>query len=124
MFVSNASLEAKRVVFTAGEDPEADATELVGSPDLVIEIVSRTTRDKDAEWLMSAYHNAGIREYWLIDAREEDDIRFDIYKRGPKEYTAARKSDGWVKSAVLGKQFRLTRKEGSHGYPRFKLEVR
>lgn len=124
MFVSNASLVAERVLFTAGEDPEAEATELVGTPDLVIEIISRTTEDKDTEWLMSAYHDAGIPEYWLIDARDEDDIEFNIYKRRPKEYAAVRKSGGWVKSTVLGKQFRLTRKEGSHGYPRFRLEVR
>jgi len=123
MFVSNASIGAKRVEFVSGED-DSEATELVGTPDLVIEIVSPSSEDKDTEWLMSAYHNAGIPEYWLIDAREEDDLQLDIFKHAAKGYTAARKSGAWVKSVVLGKSFRLTRTVGPHGYPRFRLEVR
>lgn len=122
IFVSFESLQSGRVEFVSGA--KGENTELVGTPDLVIEVVSPSSEDKDTEWLMSAYHNAGIPEYWLIDAREEDDIRFDIYKHAAKGYTATRKSGGWVKSAVLGKQFRLTRSEGIQGYPRFKLEVR
>lgn len=124
MYISTTSLEAKRVEFVAGEEDGGDATEIVGTPDLVIEIVSPSSEDKDTEWLMSAYHNAGIPEYWLIDAREEDDLRFDIFKYAAKGYAATRKSGGWVKSAVLKKSFRLTRSAGPHGYPRFKLAVR
>jgi Uma2 family endonuclease len=123
MFLSHATIEVKRVRFTAGKKRGAKATRMVGTPDLVIEIVSPTTEDKDTEWLFSAYHNAGIPEYWLIDARD-DNTRFDIFKRGPKGYTASRKADGWVKSSVLVKSFRLTRTEDRHGYPRFTLEVR
>jgi Uma2 family endonuclease len=73
---------------------------------------------------MSAYFDAGIVEYWVIDARDGDDIRFDIYKRGKKEYTATRKNDGWVKSAVLAKSFRLTQTDDEDGKPEFTLEVR
>lgn len=124
MFLSNAALEAKRVRFTAGKKRGAVATRVVGTPDLVVEIVCPSSEVVDTEWLMSAYHNAGIPEYWVIDARDEDDIRLDIYKRGKKEYTAGRKNDGWVKSAVLGKSFRLTRKEDKNGYSQFTLEVR
>jgi Uma2 family endonuclease len=122
MFVSNASWEAGRVNLASGR--RGENTELIGTPDLVIEVVSPSSEDKDTEWLMSAYHNAGIPEYWLIDAREEDDLRLTIYKRGPKGYTAARKSEEWAKSPALGKSFRLTRREDRHGYPRFRLEVR
>jgi Uma2 family endonuclease len=124
MFLSNESLAAKRVTFTAGKRRGARATRVVGTPDLVVEIISPHTADKGTEWLMSAYHNAGIPEYWLIDARTDDDLRFDIYKRGTRGYTASRKSDGWVKSVVLSKQFRLTRSEGKSGYVRFTLEAR
>jgi Uma2 family endonuclease len=123
MFVSSAALESGRVELTAGANAEATATEVVGAPDLVIEVVSRGTEEKDTELLMAKYHDAGIPEYWVIDARDADDIRFDILKRGRKSYTAARKSDGWVKSAILGKSFHLVRTVVA-GYPRFKLEVR
>lgn len=123
MFVSDESLESGRVELAAGADPEATATEIVGSPDLIVEVVSRSTEEKDTELLMAKYHDAGVTEYWVSDARDEDDIRFDILKWNKKEYTAAQKSGGWVKSAVLGKSFRLVR-QVKHGYPRFTLEVR
>lgn len=124
MFLCHASLDAGRVRFAAGKKRRAKATRVVGTPDLVIEIVSPNSEDKDTEWLLTAYHNAGIPEYWLIDARDDDDLYFTIYRWGSKGYTAARKSDGWAKSSVLGKSFRLTRAENRHGYPRFNLEVR
>ncbi len=123
MFVSIASLKAKRVWFTAGETTGADATELVGTPDLVAEVVSPSSEDKDTEKLMSQYYDAGIPEYWLIDARGGR-IEFDIYTRGPKGYRATRRSEGWVKSRVLRRSFRLTRTEGEYGIPDYTFAVR
>ena len=99
-------------------------TELLGSPEVVIEIVSEGSDVKDTEWAMSAYFDANITEYWVIDARDEDDIRFDIYKRGKKEFVAVRKAAGWVKSAVLGKSFRLTQSEDEEGEPEFTFGYR
>jgi Uma2 family endonuclease len=122
LVIANASFATKRVELVSGK--KGKDTELIGTPDIVIEIVSPDSEDKDTEWLMAAYHNAGIPEYWLIDAREEDDTRFDVYKRGPKEYKASRKSDGWVKSPTLGKSFRLVPGEDENGNPEFPLEVR
>jgi Uma2 family endonuclease len=123
MFVSFRSLAAKRVRFAAGETTDAEATEMVGTPDLVAEVVSPSSEDKDTEKLMSQYYDAGIREYWLVDARGGA-IQFDIFKRAPKGYRATRKVDGWVKSKVLGRSFRLTRAEGRLGIPVYTLEVR
>lgn len=124
MFLSAGSIAAKRVWYEAGKKRKAEATRVVGTPDLVVEIVSPNTADKDTEWLMSAYHNAGIPEYWLIDARDAADLRFDIFRRKPREFVAARRVGGWVKSAVLGKSFRLGRTETAIGIPRYELEVR
>jgi Uma2 family endonuclease len=123
MVVTRETLESGRVTFCGGPEDGLDGTELIGSPDLVIEIVSPTSVDKDTEWLMAAYHNAEIPEYWLIDARKEP-LRFDIYKRGKKGYTAVRKQDGWVKSPLYGRGFRLTIQTGNVVYPTFTLEVR
>jgi Uma2 family endonuclease len=124
MFLSNEAVEAGLVRFEAGKKRKAKATRVVGTPDLVVEIVSPNTADKDTEWLMSAYHDAGIPEYWLIDARKDDGIRFDIFQRKPRGFVAARKTAGWVKSAVLAKESRLTRSETAHGYPRYALDIR
>jgi Uma2 family endonuclease len=122
MVISNEALRAGRVRLVGGA--KGDHTQVRGSPEILIEIVSRSSEVKDTEWCMSAYFDAGIAEYWVIDAREEDDIRFDIFKRAKKEYTATRKQGGWVKSGVLGKSFRLTRTEDQGGKPEFTLEVR
>lgn len=122
MVVSNEALRTGRVRLTAGK--EGESTILVGSPEILIEVVSESSEVKDTEWTMSAYFDAGIPEYWVIDARDEDDVRFDIYRRGKKEFVAARKSGGWVKSAVLGKSFRLVQSEDDDGKPEFTLEVR
>jgi Uma2 family endonuclease len=124
MFLSNEAIEAGRVRFEAGKRRKAKTTRVVGTPDLVVEIVSPNTADKDTEWLMSAYHDAGIPEYWLIDARKDESIRFDVFQRKPREFVAARKSAGWVKSAALSKEFRLTRSVTAQGYPRYTLEAR
>jgi Uma2 family endonuclease len=122
MIVPYEALREDRVWLAGGE--KGLQTELVGSPEIVIEIVSESSEVKDTEWTMSAYFDAAVEEYWVIDARDEDDIQFDIFKRGKKEFAATRKSGGWVKSAVLGKSFRLTQSEGGDGNPEFALEVR
>jgi Uma2 family endonuclease len=122
-FISFESLKAKRVWFTAGETTGAEATEMVGTPDLVAEVVSPSSEDKDTEKLMSQYYDAGIPEYWLIDARSGQ-IQFDIYTRGPKGYRASRRVEGWGKSRVLRRSFRMTRTDGKHGFPVYTLDVR
>jgi Uma2 family endonuclease len=123
MFVSHESLTSGTVRTAAGKTRGAVATVLVGTPDMVAEIVSPSSEDSDSEWLMSAYHDAGVPEYWLIDARSAA-LRFDIFSRGAKGYTATRKSAGWAKSKVFARSFRLTRTEGKRGVPVYALAVR
>ncbi len=122
LFISREALSTGRVLFSNGGNPKAKATEIIGTPDIVIEIVSDVSEEKDTEWCMSAYFDAGITEFWVIDAR--DDIRFDIYKRSKKEFTAVRRQAGCIKSSVLGKAFRLVQTEDDEGKPEFTLEVR
>lgn len=122
MIVSHEALNNEDVRLVGGE--KGMQTEMVGSPEVVIEIVSESSEVKDTEWTMSAYFDAGIQEYWVFDARDVDDLRFTIFKRGRKEFTAARASGGWTKSTVLGKSFRLTQEEGADGNPEFTFEYR
>jgi Uma2 family endonuclease len=103
---------------------QQDCIEFEGSPDMVLEVVSDSSEEKDLDRLRDLYFKAGIAEYWIIDARS-DTIVFDILKRGPKAYVATRKqSGGWVKSEVFGKTFRITRTVTRRGKPIHNLEMK
>lgn len=97
--------------------------EVSGVPDLVIEVVSESSVQKDTVVLREAYWEAGVAEYWLIDARREPP-QFDILRTGRRGYTAVRKQGGWTRSQVLGRTFRLLARPGGFGYPEYTLEVR
>jgi Uma2 family endonuclease len=121
VFVSNASFASKRVVPVEGK--EGGFVELLGSADMVLEVVSDSSERKDNVTLFEAYYESGVSEYWLVDARGKE-IEFHIYKRGAKKFTPTKKQDGWAKSAVFGKSFRLTRGTDANGNPEFTLEVK
>jgi Uma2 family endonuclease len=65
---------------------------------------------------------AGIREYWLIDARKAP-VKFDLLRHGSRGYVSVRKQDGWVKSTVFGKSFRLTQTQNALGHHEFTLAM-
>jgi Uma2 family endonuclease len=121
-FMSYRSFEEGRVLFSNGGNKEYRAREVIGSPDVVIEIVNNRSEEKDTVWAMDAYWEAGVQEYWLIDAREKQ-IRFDVYSHRPKRYFARRKSNGWVNSAVFKRSYRLRRGKSFHGFPNYQLDV-
>ncbi|MFO0804456.1 MAG: Uma2 family endonuclease [Gemmataceae bacterium] len=121
MVVSHDALKAGRVRLVSGK--AGRNTELIGIPEIVIEIVSPSSEAKDTDRLRKAYFKARIPEYWLIDVREGD-IRFDILRRKNGGYVPGRKSEGWVKSHVLGKSFRLIASDDEAGQPIYTLAVR
>ncbi|HWG44064.1 MAG TPA: Uma2 family endonuclease [Gemmataceae bacterium] len=120
-FVANASIQAKRVQLVEGWD--GGFVEMEGSPDMVLEVISSSSVHKDTVVLRQAYWQAGIHEYWLVDARQEP-IRFDILRRTTKGYAATRKQDGWLKSVVFGKSFQLSQRVNALGHPEYTLAVR
>jgi Uma2 family endonuclease len=120
-FASFESLANGRVRLIEGADE--GFVELEGTPDMVLEVVSTSSVVKDYKRLRELYWRAGIPEYWIVDARTEKPS-FDILRRTANGYTAIRKQGGWVKSAVFGKAFRLTRKTDEQGNPEYELAVR
>ena len=91
---------------------------------MVLEVVSDSSEKKDNQTLFEAYFDAGVSEYWLVDARGKV-IEFNIYKRGAKKFSVIKpQPSGWVKSAVFGKSFRLMRGTDATGNPEFTLEVK
>jgi Uma2 family endonuclease len=120
-FVSRQTLKSGRVHLVAGE--KEGYLELEGTPDMVLEIVSASSVEKDKETLFDLYWRAGIPEYWVVDARE-DRLEFDIFRHGAGGYVATRKQGGWLKSGIFGKSFRLSRHLDDMGNPEYSLSVR
>lgn len=121
IFVSHATMGAGQVRLAGAKRDEND-TRLVGVPDLTVEVVSDHSEFKDNDWLMAGYWNAGVAEYWVVDARREP-LRFQIYRRGAKGYTAVRRSDGWIRSPAFGRSFRFAVGEVLLGKQEYQLEV-
>jgi Uma2 family endonuclease len=120
-FISERSLDERKIRWV--ENHEGGYTEAEGTPDMVLEVVSRSSVRKDTVELFEAYWEAGIAEYWLVDARKEP-VRFDLYRHGEKGYVASAKRAGWVRSRIFGKWFRLRRTKGPREYPNFALAIR
>jgi len=49
-----------------------------GAPDLVIEIISPSTRDRDMTYKYAKYRLFGVREYWVVDPKNERIIVHDF----------------------------------------------
>jgi Uma2 family endonuclease len=116
MFVSREAIRAGRVMC------EMPYVEVLGTPDMVLEVVSDRSVKKDTVTLRDLYFRAGVTEYWLVDARGEAP-QFDILRRGSRAYTATRKQNGWLRSALFGRAFQLTRQTDPLGHPQFSLGV-
>ena len=56
-----------------------------GAPDLIVEIISETTRKRDELTKRKLYERYGVREYWIVDP-ELETIR--IFKRTDRGYSA------------------------------------
>jgi Uma2 family endonuclease len=119
MFISHAAKDAGRVHWEQG--PES--LEVIGSPDMVLEIVSSHSIQKGTLVLRELYAAAGIPEYWLVNPLRGQ-LTFDILRQTAKGYAPTRKSAGWIKSAVFGKSFRLVQEESGGELPDYRLLVR
>jgi Uma2 family endonuclease len=121
IFAATESPRSSQVRLVAGA--EEGYVELEGTPDMVLEVISPSSVEKDTEVMPGLYWRAVIPEYWLIDARG-DRSDFRILRRGARGYAAVRRRGGWVKSSVFGKSFRLERRVDSLGYPEYTLSLR
>ena len=121
-FVTWASFEAGRVRLVPRQDRPGQYVELEGTPDWVLEVVSRWSVRKDTEWLRQSYHQAGIPEYWLIDA-QFDEVSFQVLRRRRDRYVAVAPRGGWYRSTVFGRSFRLQRRKNRLGRWAYSLEV-
>ena len=122
-FVTWESLEAERVRLVPRVGEEGQYMEVEGSPDWVLEVVSKYSVKKDTVRLRRAYHKAGVREYWLVDARSEE-VTFHILTHAESGYAEAEGRGGWQNSPVFGRRFRLVRRRGRMNFWEYDLQVK
>jgi Uma2 family endonuclease len=118
------SLRSGRVQYTESVEDSDRLVEVRGTPDVVVEIISRYSVRKDTKILPSLYFAAGIPEYWLIDARGKK-IDFRMQVRAADGYEAvAPDADGYRTSPMLEQAFLVTREQNPVGRFRYRLHYR
>ena len=123
--ISYAAIDQGRVRLvpkaSGGEDRYV---EVEGGPDLVVEIVSDSSVKKDNERLPAAYFAAGVREYWLLDARGEQ-LVFQLHHRGSRSFEPTSiDQEGFQPSEVLRGSYRLDRDRHARGHWIYRLRTK
>ncbi len=119
VLVSHEAIADGRVRLTpkAGRKP-GRYIEMEGGPNLVVEVISDASVRKDTRRLPAAYFKAGVREFWLADARGER-LVFRIHHRGRQGFQAvAPDSRSFQRSSVFGCAFRLVGNAMPRGFGR------
>ena len=122
VFISHESLDSGRVrlVPKSGGEP-GRYVEVEGPPDLIVEIVSDSSVTKDTQRLPEAYAAAGVREFWLADARTEP-VVFPIHHWAEGKYCLAEAdAEGYLRSNVFDCRFRLDATRDARGHWKFSL---
>jgi Uma2 family endonuclease len=121
VFVSHASLREGRVRLVPKASGEPGRfVEIDGPPDIVVEIVSDTSVEKDTVRLPQAYHAAGVREFWLLDARVRP-ATFLIQRWTPAGFVPVAGVEGRQWSEPLGCGYRLESRGNALGGQDFDL---
>lgn len=77
---------------------------VMGAPDFVLEVLSDSTRDKDLHIKTKLYERAGVREYWMIDARKEHVL---IWQKRRDEFPRIQNMSGTAKISIFEKEMEV-----------------
>lgn len=69
---------------------------VMGAPDFVLEVLSPATRSKDCVKKLDKYMEAGVREYWLVDIKQQKVI---VYRFESEIYPVIY---GWEQTIPVG----------------------
>lgn len=79
---------------------------LIGTPDMVLEVISKSSTIKDQKTKKNLYHKSGVQEYWMVDSRLPHP-QLIIFRHTSKKYVQVKSHDGWLSSRVFDASFRL-----------------
>ena len=118
------SLRAGRIREVPAAAGPGQFIEFEGAPDLIVEVVSQGSFQKDRKRLPRLYAQARVAELWTVDARK-DQLLFEVRVLGPAGYTLQpADAEGWVSSPLLGGDCRIRRELGELSRWAFELEIR
>ncbi len=117
------SLDTGRVRLVPSRRNPAVSCGLEGA-DVIVEVVSDGSLEKDTQRLPAFYARAGVPELWLVDARGPD-LDFQVHALREDRYVPVPPdAEGWVHSPTLGESVRLTRHRNQADHWRYALESR
>ncbi len=115
VFARHETIRAGKVRYVESDDDSGRVLEMEGTPDLVLEVVSKHSVRKDTVLLPLAYYEGGISEYWLI-APQDDGVDFRLLVRGEKAYVPVpADADGYRFSPSFQRSFFLQRMPDEYG---------
>ena len=121
VFLSHEAILSGRVTLTPKVGREGDFTEIVGPPDVIVELRSDSSTRKDTVDLPADLFALGVSEYWLADARV-DPPGLTIHVRGPEAFEpVADDAEGFVASEAFGRRYRLETHAGRSGVRQTRL---
>ena len=122
VFVSHQAVQDGRIHLVPASSGSSDRfIQWQGAPDLVVEVVSDSSVDKDTKRLFHGYELAGVSEYWLVDARGSE-VDFQINRLVADHYQQVTMDDmGFQFSPVMNAKYRLDRQRGTGGFWQYRL---
>lgn len=117
------SLESGRVRLLPSRRNPAVSYGLEGA-DVIVEVVSDGSLEKDTQRLPGLYAKAGVPELWLVDARGPE-LDFQVHALREERYVPIQAdAEGWVHSPRLGESVRLKRQRNQADHWSYTLESR
>lgn len=104
-------VEPDLLFFRKGNEPRTGDKSFAGAPDLVIEVLSPGTRQRDEQVKMSIYQEAGIPEYWLVDPKARTIMIHRLSEDGRRYLEWARGGEGDVVGSTVLAGLRLAVRE-------------
>lgn len=69
------------LVIRASRRSMVSPKKVIGPPDLIVEILSESTGQKDRKLKRNLYQKAGVPEYWLVDPEAQEIIKYRLKKK-------------------------------------------
>lgn len=98
--LSSESVVQPDILFVSNERRDIITEDNVsGAPDLVVEILSPSTAERDRELKLTLYARYGVREYWIVDLEDRSVEVMALEETGVQ--SVRRYTSGLVESALL-----------------------